>query len=128
MKTLPLLVTVAASLLAVSGLHAQNTQNSQITPDNGRTAHTTTRTVRNSSRTRSNFQRSFTNRGRGSAISTTPQRVDGGFVRAYRSGNPLQMVNPAAPAEYGDGRDVTRHEVDDPFQRPQGLRLFAFDF
>ena len=127
MKTLPLLITVAASLLAVSGLHAQNTQNAQLTPDNGRTAHTTTRTVRYS-RTRTNLQRSFVNRGRGTAISTTPRRVDGGFVRAYRSGNPLQMVNPAAPAEYGDGRDVTRHEVDDPFQRSQGLRFFAFDF
>ncbi len=126
MKTLPLVVTLAVSLLTVSGLHAQNTQNSQITPDGRRVTHTTART-----RARSNVRRSLvyrTQRGPISAPTVAPQRVDGGLVRAYRSGNPLQMINPAAPAEYGDGRDVTRHDVDDPFQRPQGLRLFAFDF
>lgn len=123
MKTLPLFITLAAGLLAVPGLRAQTTA----TTANGRsrTRATTTFSSRNSARLdaqRRAAQRAEINR------TAAPARVDGGVVRAVRSGNPLQMVNPAAPAEYGDGRDVTRHEVDDPFQRPQGLKLFAVEF
>ena len=49
-------------------------------------------------------------------------------MRAVRSNNPLQAVNPFAPAEYGSGEQVTRHEPDDPFQRPQGLKLVVVEF
>ncbi len=61
---------------------------------------------------------------------TAPQgsRIDGSVSRAARSGNPLQMINPFAPKEYGDGTDVTRRESDDPYQRAQGLRLVAVEF
>ena len=61
---------------------------------------------------------------------STPQgtRIDGSVTRAARSGNPLQMINPFAPKQYGDGTDVTRHEPDDAFQRPEGLKLFAVEF
>ena len=54
--------------------------------------------------------------------------VDGSVVRAVRSGQPLQMVNPFAPASYGDGSDMVRHESDDPEQRPRGFKLLAFEF
>jgi hypothetical protein len=33
--------------------------------------------------------------------------VDGVIPRARRSGNPLQLINPFAPAHYGSGEDVT---------------------
>ncbi len=55
-------------------------------------------------------------------------RVDGSIPRAIRSGHPFQMINPLAPAEYGDGRDMVRREADDPYQRPQGLKLFVVEF
>ena len=117
MKMLPLVVTVAAGLFTVSGLHAQTTQSTRTTR--------ATISARNSARL--NAQRRTVIRAQNNVTTTAP-RIDGSFVRAVRSGNPLQMINPLAPAEYGDGRDVTRHEVDDPSQRPQGLKLFAFEF
>ena len=117
MKTLPLVLTVAAGLFCTSALHAQTTVTTR--NPNGRKS-TTTFTSRN-----------HTVRER-TRVVTAPvaigPRTDGIIPRAIRSGNPLQMVNPAAPAEYGSGQDVTRHEVDDPGQRPQGLKLYAIDF
>ena len=126
MKTLPLLVTVAAGLLTVSGLQAQTDQVTT-TARRSRSRVAATASVNSRSSTRLEAQRRAAQRA---AVGTTvaPARIDGSVVRAARSGNPLQMVNPAAPAEYGDGRDVTRHEVDDPYQRPQGLKLFAVEF
>jgi len=125
MKTLPLIVTLAAGLFAVSGLQAQTATTTTATSTRRARISNATISARNNARL--NAQRAATIRA---ANNTTvaPARVDGSVVRAFRSGNPLQMVNPDAPAEYGNGNDVTRHEVDDPFQRPQGLRLFAFEF
>ena len=54
--------------------------------------------------------------------------VDGSVARAVRSGQPLQMVNPFAPANFGDGSDMVRREPEDPEQRPRGFKLFAFQF
>jgi hypothetical protein len=53
-----------------------------------------------------------------------------------RLGNPLQMVNPFAPAEYGDGREFVTARGEDPSLRPRdrsralpiGLRLFSIAF
>lgn len=117
MKTLPLVVTVAASLFCASALHAQTT----VTTRNagGRKTTTTFTSRRTSVRER--------NRVNNAPVAIGP-RTDGIIPRAVRSGNPLQMINPAAPAEYGSGQDVTRHEGDDPFQRAQGLRLYAVEF
>lgn len=53
---------------------------------------------------------------------------DGVIPRAIRSGNPLQMINPSAPAEYGGGHDVVRHEDGDPYQNPRGIKFLAFTF
>ena len=118
MKTLPLVVTIAASLLGASALHAQTTVTTR--NSNGRKT-TTTFTSR---RTASVRER---NRVNNAPVVIGP-RTDGVIPRAVRSGNPLQMINPAAPAEYGSGQDVTRHDGDDPFQRAQGLRLYAVEF
>ncbi len=119
MKTLSLVLTVAASLFCASALHAQTTVTTRGT--NGRKT-TTTFTTRRSTVT--NAERS---RIANAPVAIGP-RTDGVVPRAIRSGNAIQMVNPAAPAEYGSGQDVTRHEVDDPNQRPQGLKLYAIEF
>ena len=119
MKTLSLAITVAAGLFCASTLHAQTTVTTRAT--NGRKT-TTTFTSRRSTVT-------ATQRARieNAPVAIGP-RTDGVIPRAIRSGNAIQMINPAAPAEYGSGQDVTRHEVDDPNQRPQGLRLYAIEF
>ena len=54
--------------------------------------------------------------------------ADGSVVRAVRSGQPLQMINPFAPANFGDGSDMVRREPEDPEQRPHGFKLLAFQF
>ncbi len=54
--------------------------------------------------------------------------VDGSIARAVRSGAPLQMINPFAPAQYGDGSDMVNRVPEDPEQRPRGFRLLAFEF
>lgn len=108
MKILPLALTVAASLFAVSSMHAQT--NARVT------------TRQNSNRVRATDQRNV-------ATPLPPAgRTDGVVPRVIRSGNPLQMINPAAPAEYGNGQDVTRREPEDPNARPQGLRLLVVEF
>jgi hypothetical protein len=61
---------------------------------------------------------------------------EGGLQRGVRLGNPLQMVNPFAPREYGDGREFVAPRDQDPGLRPQdrsrafpiGLRLFSIAF
>ena len=60
-------------------------------------------------------------------VTITPV-TDGAVLRATRNGNALQLVNPGAPASYGSGQEVARHEDGDPYQRPQGIKLFVFNF
>ena len=100
MKTLPLIAAVAVSLVGVTALHAHSASF-------------------NAPRTKA--------RTRNAPTHLAP-RVDGVVVRAVRSGHPLQMINPGAPVEYGTGQDMVRHEASDPYQRPQGIKLFAVEF
>ena len=62
---------------------------------------------------------------------------EGGLQRGVRLGNPVQMLNPFAPAEYGDGSDfVATHDEGPSTLRPRdrsrthpmGLRLLSFAF
>ena len=60
------------------------------------------------------------------------KHVDGAFVRAARFSNPLQALNPLAPAEYGDGSEFVYYDENDSYQRrpggtpvPKGIRLFC---
>ncbi len=124
MKKLALFTTVAVGLFVVSAAEAQSD-----------TAATTSRTTirRTTVTTRNNAALNARLRqieAQSHDVRTTPRntRIDGSVARAARSGNPLQMINPFAPKQYGDGTDVTRHEPDDAFQRPEGLKLFAVDF
>lgn len=69
-------------------------------------------------------------------VQTPPQSaVQGGIVAGVRSGNPLQMVNPLAPREYGSGQRFVSVHDDDPQQGPKnfnahspGLVLFSVEF
>ena len=61
---------------------------------------------------------------------------EGSLQRGVRLGSPLQMFNPFAPREYGDGRDFVAPRDQDPGLRPRdrsrafpiGLRLVSIAF
>ena len=125
MKKLTLIAAAAVSLFVVS---AANAQSDSTTTTTRTTRRTSTVSTRNNAAVTARLRR-IEAQSR-TVTTTTPQtsRIDGGVVRTVRSGNPLQMINPFAPKEYGNGTDVTRHEPDDPNQRPEGLKLFALEF
>lgn len=61
------------------------------------------------------------------AVTVAP-RTDGVVPRALRSGSPLQMINPLAPASYGSGSETVRREANDPYGRAQGIKLVSIEF
>lgn len=124
MKKLALFAVLGISLFSVSNADAQS--DASATTSKRTTRRTTISASSNASVTAR--LRRIEAQSRAINATTKAARVDGSVTRAARSGNPLQMVNPFAPKEYGDGTDVTRHEPDDPYQRPEGLKLFAVEF
>lgn len=46
---------------------------------------------------------------------------------AIREGNPVQLINPVAPARYGNGQEHVMHDPNDP-GKPKGISLFAWSF
>lgn len=72
-----------------------------------------------------------TTRGRARPTPTPPpiqkENVDGVLPRAFQpGGNPLQMINPKAPAKYGKAED---HVVMDPDTgKWKGIKLFTINF
>lgn len=65
--------------------------------------------------------------------------VGGAIANGVRKGNPLHLINPLAPREYGSGQAYVyfseEHGVDDPLIRPRthrarplGIKLFAFEW
>jgi len=70
-------------------------------------------------------------RGRPKPTPTPPpvqkQNVEGVLPRAFQpGGNPLQMINPKAPAKYGKAED---HVVLDPETgKWKGIKLFTINF
>ena len=128
MKKSILFTAFAVSLFAVSAAPAQNADGTTTTRKR-RTTTTATVSTRNNATLTSRLRRIEAESARGGFNTSAPtSRIDGSVSRAARSGNPLQMINPFAPKEYGDGTDVTRRESDDPYQRAQGLRLLAVEF
>ncbi len=63
--------------------------------------------------------------------SATPvpiQSARGGVIpTAVRNGNPLQMLNPRAPARYGNSQQHITTDPRDP-GKPTGISLFAWKF
>jgi len=54
--------------------------------------------------------------------------VDGVIPRAFRGGNPLQMLNPRAPRKYGTSQEAVSFDVTDLY-RPEkwrGIKFFEF--
>ena len=125
MKKFTLLAVAAFGLFAVAAADAQT--DSTTTTTRTTTARRVTVNARNNAALNARL-RQFEAQSNKTRATAPTSRIDGSVTRAARSGNPLQMINPLAPKEYGDGTDVTRHEPDDPFQRPQGLRLFVATF
>ena len=61
--------------------------------------------------------------------------VQGIIPRATRVDNPLQLLNPVAPREYGNGSEFVSGYNDDPGQGPKNqknnataFKLFSFEF
>ena len=51
----------------------------------------------------------------------------GVIPRAVRGGNPLQMLNPKAPAKYGKAEDSVSFDPDIP-GKWKGIKFFTFNF
>ena len=53
--------------------------------------------------------------------------TSGVIPRAVRGGNPLQMLNPRAPAQYGTAQESVSFDPDIP-GKWKGIKLFTFSF
>ncbi len=53
--------------------------------------------------------------------------IEGAVQVALRTGSPIQLINPAAPARYGNAQDHVSHDPKDP-GKPKGIVLFAWSF
>ena len=53
--------------------------------------------------------------------------TQGAVQAAVRTRKPLQMINPAAPAQYGSGEQHAAHDPKNP-GKPKGIVLFAWSF
>jgi hypothetical protein len=50
------------------------------------------------------------------------------FKKFMAAPNKLQLINPAAPQQYGSGEQVVVADPRDPKQRPHAFRLFSITF
>ncbi len=60
-------------------------------------------------------------------------RTGGVVPRAIRSGNPLQLINPFAPAKFGNGSNMTMNATTEqgstqPTERPIAIKVFSYEF
>jgi len=55
------------------------------------------------------------------------QNISGVIPRAIRGGNPLQMLNPLAPAKYGTAEESVSLDPDVP-GKWNGIKLFTISF
>ena len=53
--------------------------------------------------------------------------TEGAVQVALRTGQPIQLINPAAPARFGNGQEHVMHDSKDP-GKPKGIVLFAWSF
>ena len=57
------------------------------------------------------------------------QNSNSDWYKKFRAArNPLQLINPFAPREYGSGEQVVSADPRDPKERPRYLKLFSFAF
>lgn len=57
----------------------------------------------------------------------TPTARGGVIPTAVRNGNPLQLLNPRAPARYGNSQEHVSQDPKDP-GKPTGVKLFEWTF
>jgi hypothetical protein len=55
------------------------------------------------------------------------EATQGVVPRALRHGRPWQMLNPGAPARYGQAHENVTHDPNDP-GKPKGIKLFELIF
>jgi hypothetical protein len=61
-------------------------------------------------------------------------RTGGVVPRAIRSGNPLELINPFAPARYGNGSNMTMSATapgssrSQDYERPIAIKVFSYEF
>jgi hypothetical protein len=53
--------------------------------------------------------------------------TEGAVQLAIRTGRPIQLINPGAPAEYGNAQERVSHDPKNP-GKPKGIVLFAWSF
>ncbi len=53
------------------------------------------------------------------------QPVDGILIRVLRTINPLRLIDPRAPEEFGRGEDTVSRDPNDPEQKPRGFILLS---
>ncbi len=53
--------------------------------------------------------------------------TEGAVQVAIRTGQPIQLLNPAAPARYGTAQEHVSHDPNDP-GKPKGIVFFAWSF
>ena len=53
--------------------------------------------------------------------------ISGIVAQAFKMRKPLQMINPLAPARYGDGRESVSWDPDKP-EKPKGIILFGIQW
>ena len=53
--------------------------------------------------------------------------TEGAVQIAIRTGQPIQLINPAAPARFGNGQEHVSHDPNNP-GKPKGIVLFAWSF
>ncbi len=63
--------------------------------------------------------------GRPAAAPYVP--TEGAVQLAIRTGQPIQLINPAAPARFGNAQERVSHDPKDP-GKPKGIVLFAWTF
>jgi hypothetical protein len=57
------------------------------------------------------------------------QNSNSDWYKKFRAArNKVQLINPAAPREYGSGEQVVGADPLDPKERPKYLKLFSFAF
>jgi hypothetical protein len=53
--------------------------------------------------------------------------TEGVIQQALKTGQPVQLINPAAPAQYGSGHEHASHDPKNP-GKPKGIVLWSFVF
>jgi len=56
-----------------------------------------------------------------------PYDINGVVAQAFKIKKPLELVNPLAPQQYGDGQESVSWDPDNP-EKPKGIILFGIQW